>query len=291
MIADPLYFVRFSAEPRRVTSSSERNLARVRASLAGAPALAAVFEAVFAPLAARDDLAVLASGSLANGTMDRWSDLDLEVVIAPRVDAAEVRDAVRHALDGAAKPLSRFAADHLGLADLMVSFMERDGRVIKADVWVMRQDGLAMVPGAVVLHDPSGLAASRPAPFERPPADLDDLYKKFCGWMWFTHVKLARGHFLEALETVEFMRAYALLPALHRVENLPRENYRLLETRLAPERLQWLYRTYPAGVDRDEIYRAMFELAALFSDLHRALGRTDQCVERMRALIEEDRNA
>jgi predicted nucleotidyltransferase len=268
-------------------SGTHPGLARVRRNLAAHPLLARTFERLYEVLAGREDIAILASGSLAKGTMDRLSDIDLELVVAPGSDIGEVRALVEAALSSIGRPLCRFAADHLGLQDLIVSFHEIDGTVVKIDVWVMTPAGLAFIPTAIVLRDPRGIAAQRPAPEGPPPPDHADLSSKFCGWMWFTHVKIARGHFLEALESIEIMRSHALLPLLHAAEDLPREGYRLLEQRLSPARLAHLYRTYATNIDRTELYRAMDELALLFESLQDNARRG--CVEQMRNLIATDR--
>lgn len=268
-------------------SDTRGALARVRENLATHPLLARTFERVYTALATRDDVAILASGSLAGGTMDRLSDIDLELVVAPDSDTSQVRAFVEQTLSSIEKPLCRFPADHLGLNDLIVSFHEIDGTVVKVDVWVMTQAMLGFIPKAVVLHDPRGLAATRPAPGGPPPRNYDDLSCKFCGWMWFTHIKIMRGHFLEALESIEVMRSFALLPSLHAAEGIPAEGYRLLEERLPRERLEHLYRTYARAIERDELHRAMDELAVLFQSVQSEPRQA--CVERMRQLIAADR--
>ena len=255
-------------------------LARVRANLAALPIQSRVFEHIFASLASRAHVAILAGGSLAAGGMDHLSELDIEVVVRDE-DHADARAFVDEMLSSIDKPLCRFPADHLGLRDLIVSFHEIEGTVIKIDVWVMTRASLGAVAKAIIIHDPEGLAADRPPASAPPPLDYSDLNNKFCGWMWFTHVKLARGHLLEAMESLEFMRSFALLPSLHLVHRLPRERYRLLEERLSPARLEHLYRTYPRGMEREEIYRAMRELASLYASLQ----NDATCIDRMQQLI------
>ena len=219
--------------------------------------------------------------------MDGLSDIDLELVVAPDSDVGATRAFVDETLSSLEAPLCRFAADHLGLNDLIVSLHEVDGRVVKIDVWVMTPGALGSIPKALVLHDPRRLAAERPAAGDPPPRAYHDLSCKFCGWMWFAHIKIARGHFLEALESIEFMRSNALLPSLHAAESLPAEGYRLLEERLSPERLDRLYRTYATPINRAELYRALDALAMLFTSVQHDSRR--RCVERMRQLIEADR--
>lgn len=265
------------------------SLDRVRAHLAPHPHLAEAFERLFAALVADDagnDVAILASGSLAHGGMDARSDLDLEIVVAADADSAAVRARIDDTLAAIGTPLCRFPADHLGLDDLLVSFHDFGGRIVKIDVWVMPPAGLAFLPKAVVLHDPRGLASTRP-PAAHPSRDLDDLAAKFCGWMWFTHVKIARGHFLEAAESLEIMRSFALLPFLHAAGDLPREGFRLLEERLPPAHLAHLHRTYPRAHDAVELGRALDEMTALFLEV--AGAPRSRCAARMRDLIAADR--
>lgn len=243
------------------SAAYERALARFQAQ----PRIARGFEALCRRLFKIETASVLLSGSGVTGSLDRLSDLDLEVLVHPGQEVAPIRREVDEAVRALGPMVAHFPANHLGLADLSVYVLAFEGEPLKIDVWTADLGILPALSGAAILHDPSGVVEGRRAQGGPPWAvDYDDLHNKFVGWMWFTTIKLLRGNLFEAVESLDFMRGYSLLPFLLLVAGAPAQGYRLLEERLSRAALDALAKTYPKHHERDEIRRAFWALVDLF---------------------------
>jgi len=245
--------------------------AQVQAKTRPFPELRAAYDAIYRAIAARDDAALLLSGSLVGDTVvSDMSDLDIEVVARPGTDIAALDRWVKDLVRGLGKVIAEFPATHLHLPDLEIVFVERRGTVLKVDVWTMSTEGLPFVAGAVAVHDPGGfVAAARAALAEGGGSvpDYGDLHHKLVGWTWFTFTKLRRGQLFEAVESLDVMRSFALLPFLHLLESNPPHGYRYLEQRLPAPRRAALLATFPRAHEEAEIFRALLATADLFRSI------------------------
>jgi hypothetical protein len=247
---------------------------QVSQRLEALPDLRRYFDAVIERLARRDGLGVALSGSLAGGaaggTIDRWSDLDLELFVGPDATVAETVEWMRAEISALGPLLTRFPATHLGLDDLWIFFFCAGDAVVKIDAWVLERAAIADFPDALLVLDPGGhLAAVRAAgrPTPRPAPDFEDLHAKMTGWIWYTATKIDRGEILEAIDGLGVMRGQALLPCLQLVDGLPFEGHRRLEIRLGPARLARLHATYPAALNRRAVMEALLALAGAFAEV------------------------
>jgi hypothetical protein len=248
-------------------------LAPVRSKLEDLPHLREAFDEIYAKVTARSDVALLLAGSLVDGHVSDLSDLDCELVVAEPDQVQPVRRWAQELVAGLGSVLARFPADHIGMNDLDVTFLERDSKVVKVDVWTLDVGRVWMLRDALVLHDPGGRVAkahAEPSP-SFPPPRYSDLDHKFCGWMWFTFGKIRRDHLFESVESLDFMRGYALMPFLHLLHENPPQGFRNLEARLPPQRLDALHGTYPHGHDRAEIERAFWAMVDLFRAIRPAV--------------------
>jgi len=245
----------------------------IRRKIEHFPDTLAVFDGCLECFARRGDIGVAISGSLFHGTIDRYSDLDFEVVAHPETSVEALQEWVSASIRRVAPLLGHFPATHLGLDHLLVSFFARNDHIVKVDVAVLDLEGFSHHPSASIVWDPGGkLARSRTAP---SPArhethvspDFEDIHHKFCGWIWYTYSKIARGECLEAVDSLDTMRRYALLPCLHLIESLPSEGYRWAERRLSAKRLSSLQRTFPSDTGRRELSRALFFLVEFFVEV------------------------
>jgi hypothetical protein len=197
----------------------------------------------------------------------------MAIVAKPGTPMDELRQWVKDEVAKVAPPIAQFPANHLGIPDLAVFFLDYNGELVKVDIWTMSSDGLARLSSALVVHDPGGfIAAARAAlptsPASSPSPDYSDLHHKFCGWMWFTHSKIARSNLFEAIESLDFfMRGYALLPFLHLLASTPSHGYRHLEQQLPEPMLTALRATYPRSHDKEEVTRAFWALIDLFTSI------------------------
>ncbi|XYI01400.1 hypothetical protein ACMHYB_17280 [Sorangium sp. So ce1128] len=272
-------------------------VARLGVQLRGNPELRAVFEECLRAFDAHGELAVVVKGSIAKGSTDRYSDIDLAVAPFDMARFNEARDFVVRTVSATGRVLAHFPATHLDLPNLLIFFLERGQALVKVDVEVVARDRIVAGPGALVLIAPAdgGLAVASP-PMQEP--DFAGLHQRFCGWLWYTFTKAARGELIEAADSIDVMRVRALLPCLQRVNDLPLEGYRFIEKRLPPAELAALLRTFPAARDqRDEIFRALDELARMFHSLEPRLrtviGEDQRCadLDGMMRIIERERRA
>ena len=256
---------------------------QAQSRLGGFPRLRNVFEFLYNRISLATGVSVLLSGSVASGNVDELSDLDLELIVHDAANRQKVRDDVDRMIRELAKPIAHFPATHLGLRELEVYFLDYESTVVKVDIWTADMGSLPLLLDAALIHDPGGVVAQARARLRAhsssdAPADYDDLHHKFCGWMWFTAVKIRRGHLFEAVESLDFMRSYALLPLLHAARSNPLHGYRHLEQRLASTTLAELRETYPSRHDHAEITRAFGSLVDLFrrtvTDVEAHLGRS-----------------
>ena len=239
--------------------------ARIRRAVAEHPHLLAIWDPVVALLVERSDVAVIASGSLGAGTLDCWSDLDLEVVVLDPGRHRAVQAELRAALPTFGEVLASFPADHVGLPDLDVTFYAVGDTVAKLDLWVTAEP----VPG-VVIHDPEG-RLGEPASHGPPPLDVADLHHKLTGWCWYTITKVARGELLEAADSLAVMRSRALLPCLLWLDGQPREGFRRAERRLSPAHLALVREVRPRSLHPSDLKDAVLATARAFASVADAL--------------------
>jgi hypothetical protein len=242
-------------------------LSIVQANVAPFPALRAAFDTLYGAIAKRQDVAFLLSGSLAGDTVSDLSDLDIEVVAQPGTDVKELAQWLKDLVWSLGKVIAQFPASHLGLPDLHINFIERDGTIVKVDVWAMGLEGLPFVADATVLHDPGGFVAAARAKLPSgggPTPDYSDLHQKFVGWMWFTFSKIRRDQLFEAVESLDVMRSFVILPFLHLLAQNPPHGYRYLEKRLPAEHHAPFLTTFPSSHDRPEVARAFWAMVDLF---------------------------
>jgi arylsulfatase A-like enzyme len=249
-------------------------LARLRANLAAQPALAAACERLLGLLAQRPGVGLGASGSLAAGGVDVYSDLDLVVSFGERGPGPADRRWAARAVEALGRTLTSFPATHLGLPHLLIFFLELDGQIVKIDLDL--EDAAALRAerfGGLVLRAPARHVAA--APDDTAPAAIEaclgdesvDRERKLAGWIWYTYTKIARGERFEGHDSLGIMRQRALLPALQDLHGLPPEGGRRLEQRLPAADLARLRDTLPRGVERDELLRALRATAAFFGEV------------------------
>ncbi len=211
--------------------------------------------------------AVVIAGSAVTGGMDEWSDLDLVVLVE---DVAEVALAQEH-FEIAARLgtlLQAFRGDHVGEPRLLICLY--DAPLLHVDVKFMANKD------ASTLRYPAEVLWARAAPPELPapaPAKAFDLQwcaDRLPGWAHYLGIKIGRGEWFEALNSLDFVRTRVLAPLIAReVGATPRGVRRLEETR--SPRLEWLARTV-CTYDRTEIATASKEAMLLAWSLLDAAG-------------------
>lgn len=200
-------------------------------------------------------LAVLAGGSVATGTSDEYSDLDLVLVCREEDQPACLAEAKEFA--GRVGPLlSSFTGEHVGEPRLLIALYGPP--LVHVDLKFVTPDGLrTRVEDGVVLWQRDDTVdrvrqESTPAWPQPDPQWIED---RIWVWVHYTAVKVARGELFEAIEALGAVRSVAIAPLATLGRTARPAGVRRLET-LAPELVPELSATV-ATVDADECLRAL----------------------------------
>ncbi|GAC1520694.1 MAG: aminoglycoside 6-adenylyltransferase [Chloroflexota bacterium] len=212
-----------------------------------------------------EDAAVLGlylSGSFAYGVPDRWSDIDLYILVG---DGEAGRTIARHdtLIRGVGPIGTIFPATHLGDSHQIIVFYRAD-EPLHVDyqyrevcqLKLRRKDERVQI-----LLDRTGAletwrAACRREPHAPEPTheQVQYLEDRFWAWCWYMYCKIRRGELWEARDALEYMRTHVLLPLAHS-EGQVFEGTRRLETKLPDDVQRLLAGTLPqthspAGYER-----------------------------------------
>jgi predicted nucleotidyltransferase len=214
---------------------------------------------------------MILGGSLAHGTADFYSDVDLYIVARDESFEAvfDERDVAAEALGS---HLFRFAVDPItrGSQDYYVAYRGP----IKFDFMYYRESEVVPGPkwiGCPALKDTTGLVndvLTRSRDLPPPPTQevLLHLNQKFWTWCWYVFGKIMRGELWEALDGLHTVRRDALLPMLDWTSGRPHEGYRRLERKLDPEMAERLAATV-APLEAEALHDALQAAIVLFCDL------------------------
>jgi predicted nucleotidyltransferase len=234
----------------------------VARALAGQPALRAAFTAVVERIRAVPGRAVAVHGSVARGTVDRFSDLDLVVWAAPDEEPAAVVAAVERIVAGLGDVVVSFRGTHVGRPNLAVTYSIVAGDVVKTDIEVLPPGVPADVEVLVPVHGDPPAPADAPEGAGPAPDALAAVLSKAAGWTWFSYAKIARGEYFAAARAIDFTREHALLPALLFQHDLPQDGHRHVEARLPAGVVARLRRSYPGALEPAELLRALDQVTA-----------------------------
>ncbi|WP_020651038.1 hypothetical protein [Solimonas variicoloris] len=161
--------------------------------------------------------AALGGGSLAHGTLDAHSDLDLVVVVRDADYPAVMTE--RRAIAGRAGPLlSAFTGEHVGEPRLLICLygpplLHVDLKFVTAPML----DALVETPAVLWARDPAALAATlRAARVHWPERDPQWFEDRVWIWLHYGASKLHRGELFEALGMLAHLREQVLGPLLRR---------------------------------------------------------------------------
>jgi hypothetical protein len=252
-----------------VSPISQTATDEIFANLRHYPAIEHGLSSVLKQVATRNDLSIFIQGSIADGTMDRYSDVDLIFVIDGGLSLQKESQWLKSIMSSLGPLVAHFPATHFGMENLLVSFINVDGEVVKIDVKLEPLEAFRTASGvkALQLSERMRTELRSEAGFTLPMPDFQDIHQKFVGWIWYTYTKIARGELFEAVDSLNIMREKALLPCLHLTAKIPREGYRRLEIRLPDELVQKLRSTYPCGFEPLELRRALISISLFFRTL------------------------
>jgi len=200
-------------------------------------------------------LGVYLSGSFAYGQPDRYSDLDVFILVQAQDREQTKQDhANLRALVG--DIVSEFPATHLGNPNQIIT-LYRDSYPVHVDYQYRVQAELAprqKDTGVLILLDRTGAlrdwrercanAADSVTPDETALQYFED---RFWTWCIYTDSKMRRGELWEARDALEYLRTNVLLRLAYYDHGLPYEGNRRVERKFPQETIRLLETTLPIG--------------------------------------------
>lgn len=159
-------------------------------------------------------IGLVVSGSLATGTADVYSDLDLKIVTRDDMHG----EAVKHLdelVDACGVPVARFSAEHVGHPGMLIVLYDD---LIHMDFYLVRLGELSAknggMAGWVVWTEDDDIAVALRGPAEAVGVDLAWFEARIWTWVWYTHSKILRGELYEALDALQYLRGVVLFALL-----------------------------------------------------------------------------
>ena len=251
-------------------------------------------ERVVAKLRPITGLSIAISGSVARRAADKYSDLDVWLIVQSPEQLHVVQSAARTAIEELGSLITTFPASHLGLERLHIFFIEIDEQIVKVDVEVLLAKDFRPPREIRALHDPEGIVAGA-TPIQSALFDPELANRRVAGWLWYAYGKIARGELFEGVDALDVLRKVALVPLMLHRHNATLEGYRRLEDKLTAAELDRLRATYPSKVAAPEVLRALISAGHMFRDVYRDAAPEEDAsaglrrLDRMLAAIERDR--
>ena len=215
-------------------------------------------------------LAVIAGGSIATGTSDEYSDLDLVLVCT--ADARQECLAEAQEFAGRVGPLlASFTGEHVGEPRLLIALYGPP--LVHVDLKFITPDDLRQrVEDGLVLwqRDDTIDRVLTDSDSRWPQADPQWIEDRFWVWVHYVAVKIARGELFEAIDALGMLRAAAIAPLAVIGRTAKPAGVRRLET-LAPELVPQLRETV-ATADRDDCLRALKASVAVYRKVRDTSG-------------------
>lgn len=218
-------------------------------------------------------IGLAAGGSLLTGAVDRYSDLDLLVVVDSAHHAAVM--STRQQLAGEwGKLLVAFTGEHVGEPRLLICLY--DDPVLHVDLKFVTVDELEhRIEDPTVLWErgcdvSAVIDRTRAAPLK---LDVQWIEDRFWKWVHYAAAKLGRGELFEVIDFLSFLRAQVLAPLYLAQRGEEPRGVRRIEQR-APTFAVELERTV-AGYDRRQCAEAVRHCIELYRNLRRGVGSAD----------------
>lgn len=203
---------------------------------------------------------VAIAGSMARGTPDEYSDVDLIVVVQDSAfDSVMIERFTL--IEAWAKVVIGFTGEHVGEPRLVITLvgpplLHVDFKFVSASSFAERDDE------PVILWDRDGSLAHRshnPAP---EPLDLQWIEDRFWVWVHYGATKLGRGELFEVINFLNYLREAVLAPLITNRIGAPARGVRHLEA-LAPDEATAL-RTTVCGYDQNEAGQSLLATVELY---------------------------
>jgi predicted nucleotidyltransferase len=228
------------------------------------------------PLLAEDAriVGVAAAGSLASGTTDEFSDLDLVVAVEPTELAAVTSE--RRQIASTLGPLvAAFTGEHVGEPRLLICLYDEQIEFgpLHVDLKFIAVSDLAeRVDDPIILWERDGRLSQvlSNSVAQYPAPDLMWIEERFWVWIHYGALKVGRGELFEAMDFLAFLRSRVLGPLVLLEAGAQPSGVRRLET-AAPMRIDALQETV-AAYNAASCAEALIASARLYRDLRQSLG-------------------
>ncbi|WPQ62662.1 nucleotidyltransferase domain-containing protein [Chitinophaga sancti] len=218
-------------------------------------------------LLSADDVVVglAAGGSWIGGQLDEYSDIDF--VLVTREAIGGNKEMMMGYAERFGHLLNAFTGEHLGEPRLLICLY--DAPLLHVDIkFVTLEEFGQRVEDPVLLLDKGGrlqeVLEQTTAHFPHPAYQwIED---RFWIWIHYTLLKVGRGEYFEALESLGYMRNVVLGPLMHIKNGNEPRRLRRVETLCRAEEIAGLQATL-AGYDREEIYAALRQVVKLYRQL------------------------
>jgi len=203
--------------------------------------------------------AVALSGSLAHGSPDAFSDVDLVLAVPDELHAAVMADRLS-LIASWTDLLVGFTGEHVGEPRLIVTLVGPP--VLHVDFTFLPESQFAQAVSRLrLLHGAESVPAAAP-PAADAPFDAQWIEDRFWVWVHYGATKLARGELFEVLDTLAALRSLVLGPLASVRAGAEPRGVRRLEA-VAPEDALALRATV-AGYDRREATDALHASVELY---------------------------
>ena len=231
-------------------------------------------------------LAVLAAGSIATGTPDEYSDLDL-VLVCTDATAREVLAEGKKFAAGVGPLLVSFTGEHVGEPRLLIALYGPPPKHVD-----LKFIGLSeldhRVEDGVVLWQRDDQVEQRLKLTEAvwPQPDPQWIEDRFWTWVHYIAVKIGRGELFEAVEGLGALRGVSIVPLILSGRTDRPAGLRRVEA-LAPELVPQLKETV-AAPDRTDSLRALRAAVELYRQVRPAdLVRRTEAEQVVIAYVDE----
>ena len=203
--------------------------------------------------------AVALSGSLAHGSPDAYSDVDLVLAVPDEHHAAVMAD--RLALIATWTDLVvGFTGEHVGEPRLIVTLVGPP--LLHVDFTFLPESRFAEVAGRLRPLHGADVVPAAVAAAQEPAFDAQWIEDRFWVWIHYGATKLARGELFEVLDTLAALRSLVLGPLASVRAGAEPRGVRRLESVATGDAVA--LRATVAGYDRREAAEALLASVALY---------------------------
>lgn len=236
-------------------------------------------------------IGIAVSGSLATGTSDTESDIDLQVVV-DTVFYNQILKEREAFVSQFGNVLSAFTGEHVGEPRLTICLYEKD--LLHVDFKFVTLDAFTdqRVEDPVVLFEKgtrlSDIVKDHPKFY--PAVKAQWIEDRFWIWVHYIATKVKRGETIEALDSFSWLRGLALSPMVRAVKGQRNRSSRFLE-KDAPEFKDKLLKTHPASGQSESLKKALQSSVELYVELRSLnkgpLNKRDQAEVRVKEYLEK----